>query len=178
MVKLNGLVVLTELPPPPEKLPPAPPVNEPRFISELPLNNEKADIVPVVVPPIPVEAPLLGPTGLVKPLSVKVSVSDPAPVFVKRMESKSRNADDAVPGALDAPDAIRADQEPTPPLKPIAPNVGSLSPGALSVMVTLVLDTLSVNVRINVAWAEVAHNANAPAASVAVTSFLMVIFMA
>lgn len=59
----------------------------------------------------------------------------------------------------------------------MAPSVGSLSPGRLSVMVTLKLVTLSVNVRINVAWAEVAHNANAPAASVVVTSFLMVIFM-
>lgn len=116
LVKLNGLVVSTELTLPPEKFPPDPPVKEPRFISELPLNNEKADIVPVVVPPIPVEAPLLAPTGLVKPVSVKVSVSDPAPVFVKRMEEKSMNAVDAVPGALDAPDVKRADHEPMPPL--------------------------------------------------------------
>ena len=119
LVKLNGLVVSTELPPPPEKLPPGPPVKDPRLINEFPLNNEEAVTVPVVVPPIPVDAPLVGPAGLVKPVSVNVNVSDPAPVLVKMIELKSSNAFDAVPGALDAPVVTSATQEPMPPEKPI-----------------------------------------------------------
>ena len=113
LVKLKGLglLVSTKLTPPPEKLFPAPPVKEPRLISELPLNNEKAAIVPVVVPPTPVDTPILVPAGLVKPSSVSVSVSDPAPAFLKKIDAKSRNAIEDVPGAFDPPVVKKADQE-------------------------------------------------------------------
>ena len=119
LVKLNGLVVLIVVPPPPEKLPPGPPVKEPRLISEFPLNKEKADTVPFVVPPMPVDAPFAGPVGFVKPVSVNEKVSDPAPVLVKKIELKSSIAVVAVPGALDAPVVTNAFQEPMPPKKPI-----------------------------------------------------------
>ena len=119
LVKLNGLVVLTVVLPPPEKLPPGPPVKDPRLISEFPLNKEEADTVPLVVPPMPVDAPVVGPVGFVKPVSVNVKVSDPAPVLVKKIELKSSIAVVAVPGALDAPVVTSATQEPMPPEKPI-----------------------------------------------------------
>ena len=121
LLKLKGLVVSTEVPPPPEKLPPAPPVKEPRLMSVFPLNNDEAVMVPFVVPPIPVRTPELGPDGLVKPVSVKVRVNDPAPELDKSIELKSRVAMDVVPGALDLPVAMKATQEPKPPSKPILP---------------------------------------------------------
>ena len=116
LLRVNGFIVLTEVLPPPEKLPPGPPVKEPRLMSVLPLNNEDAVIVPFVVPPIPVKAPLLSPAGSVKPVSVKVIVREPAPVLVKLMELKSRVAIDDVPGALEEPVVINATHEPIPPI--------------------------------------------------------------
>ena len=116
LLKLNGLVVLTVVPPPPEKFPPTPPVKEPRLMSVLPLKEEKAVIVPLVVPPIPVEMPAFNPDGLLKPSSVKVRVNEPAPVCVKTKESKSRVAIDAVPGALDVPPVMEVTHELIPVL--------------------------------------------------------------
>ena len=119
LVTLNGLVVSIVVLPPPEKLPPGPPVKDPRLISEFPLIKEEADTVPFVVPPMPVDAPVAGPVGLVNPVSVNVKVIEPAPSLVKKIELKSSIAVVAVPGALDAPVVTNAFQEPMPPKKPI-----------------------------------------------------------